>query len=361
MRAFLKTILINIAILLAMIGLLVTGPILIYQTYKFFAGINPSKTELRLSMPKEQQLFLEEYKKIEMVYQDFITFKNKPYLGKYISIDQEGNRFSTQASDDQEQKAYYLFFGASLIYGYGVMDEHTIPSLFSVRHGVATKNHSVSGYSARQSLAELINLYATNKSKQKKTVIFNDGGIDILLNCLYPKEAVFITMQTQQIKESNQAQVLNFQVLLNPIKAFITKYNKKVSNNSELGLCSDANLDQAADQVVEVWNIANQIVSANKDQFIAVLPPISSVDRSDISNLHEQFRKESQKNRSQYEKGYDLIRQKITKYPQIHFIDLSHIFDNQSGCYFDSMHYTEKGNKIFADALYEQITQLKNK
>jgi hypothetical protein len=64
------------------------------------------------------------------LYEPFTEFKERPYHGDYVNVDENGFRFSRdQASSPPAQGNINIFvFGGSTTFGYGVADSETIPS-----------------------------------------------------------------------------------------------------------------------------------------------------------------------------------------------------------------------------------------
>ena len=64
------------------------------------------------------------------LYEPFTEFKERPYRGNYVNVDEHGFRFSkNQASWPPDPIAFNIFvFGGSKTFGYGVSDVETIPS-----------------------------------------------------------------------------------------------------------------------------------------------------------------------------------------------------------------------------------------
>jgi len=77
-----------------------------------------------------QALLRETWSRGPALYEAFTGFKERPYRGKYVNVDENGFRFSkSQASWPPDPKALNIFlFGGSTTFGYGVSDEETIPS-----------------------------------------------------------------------------------------------------------------------------------------------------------------------------------------------------------------------------------------
>lgn len=76
-----------------------------------------------------QELLLETWTR-PYLYEPFTQFRERPYSGKYVNVDQAGFRHvARQAPWPPRRQDYVIFvFGGSTTFGYGVSDGETIPS-----------------------------------------------------------------------------------------------------------------------------------------------------------------------------------------------------------------------------------------
>ena len=210
-----KLIILNLIILIFLLGLFTTLPILFYKSFDLFHtlknyGINFEEKltrerdgrSLLINYEKKEWAFNHflEFSKLETEYKDFVTWRRLPYSGKTINIDKNGFRFTKDYSDGNSKKNI-LFFGGSAMWGTGSNDENTIPSLYSKEYKLKTYNFGESGYTSRQSLALLINLYLEEKIKpDKNIIIFYDGFNDVFMGC----RSEIRKIQTQREKQINE-------------------------------------------------------------------------------------------------------------------------------------------------------------
>ncbi|WP_419777622.1 hypothetical protein [Malaciobacter marinus] len=334
-------------------GFLLFSPIFIYQGSKVIKELTFEIIEKNY---KNKQ-FITDFSKTKYIYSDFITYKNEEYKSESINIDKFGNRLTIQSKNLNNKSPYYIFFGPSIIWGDGESDSKTIPSIFSQKNKVYTENKAVNGYVSRQSLAKLNNYYIYNSFLSKKRVIiFNDGAIDFYTS--RDNDKVLKTAHTERIKEDLKTEYLEFNLLIKPISYFLRKFkNKFYSKKEETEKLTNEKIEFIANTIVEAWKIANSIVESNGDSFFAVLTPFSYEDSLNVPLNGVYITKEQ---KEAIKKGYELIRKKIKRYPNIKFIDLSKIFKNNEKAYLDPMHYSYEGKIIFVEKLTNEIKKFKD-
>ncbi len=343
MKNIVKMVLINMCIFFSIIGFIVLSPIIIYKGYKSLKDL--------IIQEKTNDSFYKEYKKVKQKYHDFVTYKDEEFQGKIINIDKNGNRFTHVSKNFIDNDSKYIFFGGSIIWGYGESDEKTIPSIYSQKNRVYTENFAVSGYTSRQSLAKLINYYVKNPiSTKKRIIIFTDGALDYYMNCRDDDMTLKTGYSEKIVNMLNTKNPLSFEILSSPSLAFFKKLKNRLENKEEISLrkvCSKEKIKFITTSILRVWSIANQLAKVHGDEFIAVLPP-SILDRED--------------NTEDYKKEYKELRKNIKNYTDINFIDLSKIFTDNKNAYLDSMHYSFEGKKIYVKELTKEIKKLeKNK
>ena len=167
-RNFLKILGINLILIFAVLGVLTTGPFIVYQTYHLFKP----QSHLPIAVYGEKYSWCEEHlndwAKLSREYKDYVVWKSKPLSGPTINIDQNGVRLTKPCEAIEHKNRRYLFFGSSQMLGLGAPDALTIPSIFAELNRAETANYAGLGWDTRQCLSYLVNLYIENKIKDKK-------------------------------------------------------------------------------------------------------------------------------------------------------------------------------------------------
>jgi hypothetical protein len=115
----------------------------------------------------------------------YVYWRRKPFSGKFINIDDDGLRKSLYAVQDSVRTAPAIrlfFMGGSTLWGTGVRDDHTIPSLTGdmlSQKGFHTEiyNFGESGYVTTQELVAL--MVELQKGNVPDIVVFYDGVNDV--------------------------------------------------------------------------------------------------------------------------------------------------------------------------------------
>ena len=184
---YLKILVINLFILFNLFSLLLYTPAIIFQIYKILIRSNLTIAQRNIEQNfKDNKLLIEplkEFHKLSYLYHDYIIWRRRKFNGKYININSDGVRKSTQPN--KKGDATYVFMGGSTIFGYGVSDEETIPSFFNQLSNSNVINLGETGYISRQSLALLSNYTINKKFKNEDniTIISYDGANEIRQRC----------------------------------------------------------------------------------------------------------------------------------------------------------------------------------
>jgi hypothetical protein len=132
---------------------------------------------------------IQHYRELEMLqdrWQPYVYFRQRPFSGQTITIDQEGLRRTwqppTTAADRDEAKVFkMLMLGGSSLWGYGARDDRTIPSLVARKlyergRRVELKNLAEIGYVSTQEVMALVR--ELQSGYRPDLVIFYDGVND---------------------------------------------------------------------------------------------------------------------------------------------------------------------------------------
>lgn len=318
---------------------------------------------------KENQISIHNY-----IYKSFIEYKALPFLGKYITVNDEGYREHRQTIE--VNKPTIRFFGGSTMFGVGVDDNNTIPALVDslLNNIYNVYNNGVSANNSRHELEHLINF--VNQSAELDIVVFYDGVNDIVNSCIYDG-AINVTSNEEKIR---RAIGVNFE------GANSTRYTKKmfdvffqytitlirkikygsdrtiyadnnVESNNKLYSDGDDYGEKVAMTLINNWKIAHDIVTGQGGTFIAVLQPEANIGNPQISHLNNcdgiVKNKKFDPRYLAFEKIYPIIKREMLKYDYMY--DMSDAFDGNEYIYFDHCHVTSNGNLIIAKRMTEII------
>ena len=112
------------------------------------------------------------------MYVSFIGWRYPHFNSTYTNIE---GRYNIRRSSGEAFNSSTWFFGGSTMWGNGVADADTIPSIYSKLSGNTVMNFGGLGYESRQSLNQFINLIADGHRPEK--VIFYEGFNDLGIYC----------------------------------------------------------------------------------------------------------------------------------------------------------------------------------
>ncbi len=297
----------------------------------------------RESLPDQDyaQTVFQELRLLTKRYIPYVEWGRLPFSGKTITIDETGERVQPQLPDNPSKHVH--FFGGSTMWGTGVDDQHTIPSLFNQIHpDYRVYNHAQSGFVSRQELAGLINL--ANQNHPMHVIIFYDGCNDPLTLC---REDVSINGHREESKFVQKLERTweTPEALFGSTQTLVQKIIKKGRRPQSQCRDNPAYAEQVAATLVNNWKLARQIANFRGAEFLAVLQPVASMGKPSIQYLTEEF------DGSDWAAVYPLVLQ-IKEREQLDWIhDFTDIFDVKDFVYIDSCHVNGLGNQMVAERL----------
>jgi hypothetical protein len=323
----------------------------------------------------QASIFYKELYKIKLEYRSYFEWRALAFNGYAINIDSNGIRSTIDYHPAVPKNKSISFFGGSTIWGFGVNDSSTIPSLFSKNsNGEYTiTNYGEQGYRAFQSL-QLMQIYFINKNLSD-IVVFYDGAN----NYRALNERSFSSNRENSIIErlkgmdqdlnginnSNVEATKLSKHYLYPTRYFLSKIvNKfKKNNNSDITnfrLKHNEITDSlAATELLETWLLAKNFTESKGKQFYCVLQPTFFSSNAILSNYIKEGINNGIYNEKTY-KYYNLVinYMKKDKYTTLNknFIDLSATFYKKDNIYIDFCHLAYQGNETIANDLIQRLT-----
>jgi len=357
-----KIVVINVAIMFTLIGVLVTAPIALIKTYDVFRAIVPASSgDWRQQLPNYAEItwanqYFSDHKNVGASYSDFVVWELNPLSSETINIDDSGRRHTVTPEGISSGSVWV--FGGSTVFGTGVNDANTIPSLLAEKTGLQAVNFGGDNYIARQNVIRLLREYETNDT-ENLIVVFYDGVNDVHVKCRV-ENLDLVTDRQAQIRNAlgdNRAAADASPIqLLRPARVLIDKVSQRGGlggpgeETEDLYVCDDDvdRADQVARTLVSDWKAAQAITETNGGRFVAILQPVSYLSDTRLDHLtpgayDAEFAK-------QYSAVYPLIRSYASA-AGINFFDLSHVFDHDEFIYIDFCHVSPNGNEYMAEAL----------
>ena len=356
-RTVIRTVAVNLVLLLAVIGTLVAVPVginLAYDTVSSFGLFSDS--DGRHSLPNYNDIewakqHFDDLADISITYRDKIVWKVDPYESRTITVEADGLRRVVQTQTSRP--AELLLFGGSSMWGFGTDDANTIPSLlaqFSLRH---VESHAQPGNLTRQNLNTLVDRYATESPRTKinRTIVFYDGVNDVMAKCRTDDMG---WGADEHSHGGNLSPLAMFRPALHLFAKVQDALDRRIFNTGYACDKDQARANTIARSLVNDWISADAIARQRGDRFLAVLQPVSFLSQTRLNHLNmngehwQEFAK-------QYHAVYPVIREYANE-AFIEFYDLSEALDVDEYVYIDLCHLSQNGNRLIASALNNLIT-----
>ena len=157
------------------------------------------------------------YRELEAIsdrWQPYVYFRQRPFRGQTVTVDEEGLRTTWQPPRSRGETIQnppalkILMLGGSSLWGFGARDDQTIPSLVSKslhQRGVRADVKSLAeiGYVSTQEMIALIR--ELEQGYRPDVVVFYDGVNDAT-SALLERQATVTTNETNRVREFNLRQ-----------------------------------------------------------------------------------------------------------------------------------------------------------
>ncbi len=353
----LKVLCINLLLMTSAVGSVVLAPMGIELTYNIISLLTPGAEEQRAALPNYAQLdwaeqHFQDLEGTSSAYHDFVIWKSEPYESPTLNIGLDGLRDVVQAPNVGPHEVW--LFGGSTMWGYGSNDANTIPSHLSQIAEKQVKNYAQPGYHARQSLNELVDIYADPKqaTTPARTIIFYDGVNDVLDKCR-ATNSTSGTVREQQIRTAVSRNMLSPAMILMPALALIDQirqaFDKRLMNSGYVCHDDPVRAEKIARSLVNDWRSADAVARRNGDRFIAILQPVSYLSETKLDHI-DLFRDGWKEAGLQYQSIYPAIR-RYAEASEFEFYDFSRVLDTDDYVYIDFCHLSPNGNQLVAQRL----------
>lgn len=373
--SWIKVLAINVLLTLALIGLLLLTPPLIFGAYDLISGdTRGTRGSAETGGARDPRGGLALYRdydwaathfreahQLNTTYYDFVTWRRDDYSGETINI-AGGIRDTVDGAGAQSGAETFWFFGGSTTWGTGVSDAFTYPSIFSVTNGVRAKNFGETGYIARQSLAYLANMLAADSARRSLKgvhAVFYDGVNDVSGRCRSEVDGLGTTRQPQIRKFVADGSAFDkwgltrtFGQVIDLLKAVLLRVDgaAPVTVRKHFSCADDPGRAwEVAETLVNTWQVAADLVAARGGRFTAILQPVAYLGHADTSYLALSTPRDREL-AQQYAAVYPLIRE-IASARDIDFIDLSSAYDGCDTCYIDFCHVGPQAHEQLVRAM----------
>jgi hypothetical protein len=293
-----------------------------------------------------RRIFEDQRKTVE-AYRSFVGWRRQPLKTMTTNIGADGLRLHTVGRENASQSKALGFFGGSTAWGTGVDDNNTIPArLDKITDRYEITNYGETGWTSRQSLAQLINLM--NEVEAPDIVIFYDGANEVLIHCnLGFGSALNVHHETKKLEKlvrDSQSSSYIYRNFVVPAVDTFERVTDYVRNPSQWACDRDpARAAAVANHLVRNWEIARTLVESYGGQFMAVLQPLTGVGKPKIDHLELDLAV-----LANYAAVYSEIRSLMSDRELGWAWDMSDTFDVDQRLYMDHAHVVGEGNALVA-------------
>lgn len=287
----------------------------------------------------------EELRRLSTDYESFTGWRRRPFQGTTITV-QAGTqtRQTPRAGPEGAGRSVY-FFGGSAIWGTGSDDASTIPAMFQRRAGGDVRNFGESGWTAHQSLNQLIKLYA--EGHRPDVVVFYDGYNDVRTKCRSGSD-FWAHEREPRIRQATAYRPTEAGYYLQSVLQAVNTFTGGTRPGAAGCDSNPRTAELVAEQMVLDWKLAEMLVTANGGRFHAFLQPVAyfSATRTNHIMLQPPVR-------AQFEAVYSRIRHKIRDLPWT--TDLTDALDQDTFIYIDDCHVSPNGNALVAERMQRYL------
>jgi hypothetical protein len=332
------------------------------DAYLFVKGLVPAKPSSRAALPnysnKEQarQMFAD-FKKMQEDYVPFLGWKRRALTTRNVNIDENGWRTHHAGRENNAAGALTIgFFGGSTMIGKGTSDDDTIPAIFDqLTTDFAVTNYGQGGHTARQNLAQLVNLIDTGDMPD--VVVFYGGYNHVWAHCNYGvTHRLNGHMAERKLERALRDRPTGGYTVNEIVRPLVARIRRVLGEDrftrDEFVCDSDPErAQQVADSLTRIWQIAATLVDGFGGRFYAFLQPIAHIGAPRFDHLEVKYKKGG----VQFSVVYPLVQAKLAALDPPWFADLSTAFDVDEYLYIDDAHVSRAGNSIIAHRMLERI------
>lgn len=303
-------------------------------------------------------------------YKPFVGWKRAPFQGTYVNIDSNGLRTTVNPVCTPDAKTIWAF-GSSTLWGTGVMDDQTIPSILSREYSrsigpVCVTNFSEAGWMSTQNLIQL-ELALKEAAHPPDLVVFLDGYADVFP--VYESGEADVHMDLENVRnilEAGNRSSFSYLKETGTYRLITIAMNKvaQLTQGSSPKSQSPRNLDHLAELIVRNYlqnlKLVDSLSTGYGFKYVAFWGPVLYVGNKPLSGFERAILESARPGLP------DLTRKTYAlmfAVPHRHLFDISDTFDHTSAdIYLDLAHVTPDGNRLVALRMLETLkTETRNK
>jgi hypothetical protein len=350
-----------------LVALFIFGEGISYLDLKYTAAVEiPPPPSIYENQPWAARYWREWKETINnLQYQSYVIWRRAPYAGETINVDADGIRKTTYSSCDAGAYSIWIF-GNSSLWGTGVPDWDTIPSLLAKKYSDAGRKACVKNFGEKGwvSTQELIQLMLSLKQDQQKPdlVIFYDGVTDSYLPYQSGvSDAHFNFLQTKREFESlgNNGASLEYLKRTNTYRTLMELRSILVGSSAgrdraHLTAEELSSMAQTTYQnYVKNMRIANLLAKEYGFRCVFFWQPTLLAGHKPLTKDEMRLRHSEVSDHPGGDALVEATYNLFENYRNDNFFDLADAFDKDPDAHFvDFSHLGPAGNQIIADKMF---------
>jgi hypothetical protein len=298
-------------------------------------------------------------------YRAYVGWERRPFDGRTIQVDRDGLRRTFNSHCDTGAYTIWMF-GGSTVWGAGVPDWLTIPSLLGQQYQQAGRSVCIRNYGEKAwvNTQELIKLILELKRGERKPdlVIFYDGPADVYATYQSGIPGVHQNFdEMKRLYETHAAEGRgNFQYLLKTNAARLLLERRLTNQIGNRGSRGDSNAiaQEAVRCYSENLSVVEVLARAYGFEYAAFWEPTIGNGNKPLTLDEENARQQAVKHSPGLEKADRAARVVVDSMLSSHLFDIADVFDEVADTiYFDQAHVSAEGNRLVAERIYKTLQQ----
>lgn len=354
-----------------LVALVVFGEGICYLDQKYTAAVEITPPPSIYQGQSWTESYWREWKETinRLQYESYVIWRRAPFTGQTINVDNSGVRKTYYSSCDAENYTIWIF-GNSSLWGTGVPDWFTIPSLLAKKYEDAgrkacVKNFGEKGWVSTQELIELM-LSLKQAAQKPDLVIFYDGVTDSYLpyQSNVP-DAHFNFLQTKNEFESlgNNGASLEYLKRTNTYRTLMELRSMLVGTGTSIDRAHltaqqlNSMADITYDNYLKNIRLADLLAQSYGFRCAFFWQPTLLAGHKPLTPDEIRLR---QSELSDHPGGDSVVQTTYNlfeNYRKEDFFDLANIFDkNTDALFVDFSHTGPAGNQIIADKMFSDLS-----
>jgi len=297
-------------------------------------------------------------------YEAYVGWERKPFRGQTINIDETGIRKSQPSHcDDAGGKVFTIWmFGGSTIWGAGVPDWLTIPSLFSQKfehdnRPVCIRNYGEKAWVNTQEIVKLT-LELKRAPHKPDLVIFYDGPADVYETYQSGQAGLHQnfsdTKQTLENRASSGSGTFRYLLETNTARVLLPRRQQLARSPLSTDALARATVQCYLENVQFVQALAREY----KFQPFFFWEPTLSTGNKHLTPGEEEARATARKQTPGLEEANQAAYALLKNEAKPPVFPIADALDSATATvYFDEAHVTAEGNRLIAERMYNTIQQ----